>query len=242
MQIIKCRDYDEVSFAAAKIVAHQIAENPKSVLGLPTGSTPLGMYRQLIKMYENKELDFSEVTTFNLDEYYPMKKDNDQSYYNFMHKNFFDSINIKAQNIYILNGEATDSSAECKSYEQKLQKAGGVDLQVLGIGQNGHIGFNEPDGALNSETHLTELTQNTIEANSRFFEKSEDVPTKSLTMGIGTILKAKRIIILAIGKEKAQATLELLSGKITTSNPATMLSVHSDVTLIADEDALSVNR
>lgn len=239
MKIVKCSDYNEVSAVAAEIVASQLKQKPDSVLGLPTGSTPIGMYGELIKMCKNNSIDFSGVTTFNLDEYYPIKRDNTQSYYYFMHKNLFDGININRESIHILNGEAPDAEAECASYEKMIEQSGGIDLQVLGIGQNGHIGFNEPDESLESLTHITGLTENTIEANSRFFASKADVPTKSLTMGIATIMKARKIIILASGREKASAVQSLLSGKITTKNPSTILNAHSDVTLIVDKDALA---
>lgn len=238
MKIIKCKDYAEVSSVAAKIVAEQIKLKPNSVLGLPTGSTPIGMYGELISMCSKKLVDFSDVITFNLDEYYPIKRDNNQCYYYFMHKNLFNGINIKKENVHILNGEAADAISECENYEKQINQNGGIDLQVLGIGQNGHIGFNEPDESLESATHIASLTQNTITANSRFFESASDVPTKSLTMGIATIMKARKIIILASGKEKAEAVKSLFSGKITTQNPSTILNAHNDVTLIVDNSAL----
>jgi glucosamine-6-phosphate deaminase len=240
MKLIKCKDYNEVSAAAANITAAQIKEKPGSVLGLPTGSTPLGMYKKLIEMNKSGEIDFSPVITFNLDEYYPISADNDQSYYYFMHKNFFDHININTQNIHILNGEADDPERECGDYEAMIENAGGIDLQVLGIGQNGHIGFNEPDDFLISATHKTHLTESTVKANSRFFSSIDEVPIYALTMGVGSILKAKKIIILISGKEKAEALKQLLSGKITTKNPSTMLNMHRDVTVIADEEALEL--
>jgi len=227
MRIIKCKDYNEVSEVAAKIVATQITVKPNCVLGLPTGSTPVKMYKNLIKMYNRGEISFKEVITFNLDEYYPISRDNEQSYFYFMHDTFFNYIDInREKNVNILNGEADNVQEECRRYEEAISKAGGIDLQVLGIGQNGHIGFNEPADYLESNTHVTALTQSTIKANSRFFNDIEDVPKQALTTGIWTILKSKKIIILASGKAKAKAKAvkELLSGKITTQNPSTMLN------------------
>ncbi|MCK9478283.1 MAG: glucosamine-6-phosphate deaminase [Firmicutes bacterium] len=241
MNLIKCNNYDEMSAQAAKIIAAQLMKKPNCVLGLPTGSTPLGVYGILVQMNKNDKIDFTKVKTFNLDEYYPISKKNTQSYHFFMHDNFFNHINIDEQNVNILNGEAENPQIECELYEEKIKNSGGIDLQLLGIGQNGHIGFNEPGKALKSKTHLIELTQNTINANSRFFEKTEDVPKKSLTMGIGTIMKAKEIVIIASGREKANAVYELLSGEITTANPSTILNAHNNVTLIADAAALGEN-
>lgn len=240
LKIIVCENYEEMSKQAAKIVSSQLIVKPNSILGLATGSTPIGLYKNLIEMNQKGEIDFSQVKTFNLDEYYPIKKSNDQSYDYFMNEQLFSKVNIDKNNVNIPNGEADDPVAECQRYENELSKIGGVDLQVLGIGQNGHIAFNEPDQNLNAVTHLTDLTQNTIEANSRFFESADDVPKKALTMGMGSILKAKKIIILANGANKARAVSELLNDNINTSNPATMLKVHSDVTLICDKDAYSL--
>lgn len=240
LKIIVCENYEEMSQQAAKIVSSQLIVKPNSILGLATGSTPIGLYQNLIQMNQKGEIDFSEVKTFNLDEYYPIKKSNDQSYDYFMNEQLFSKVNIDKKNIDIPNGEADDPVAECQRYENELSKIGGVDLQVLGIGQNGHIAFNEPDENLVAVTHLTDLTQNTIEANARFFESADDVPKKALTMGMGSILKAKKIIILANGANKAKAVSELLNDNINTSNPATMLKVHKDVTLICDKEAYSL--
>ena len=206
MKLIKCKDYNEVSAAAANITAAQIKEKPGSVLGLPTGSTPLGMYKKLIEMNKSGEIDFSPVITFNLDEYYPISADNDQSYYYFMHKNFLTYGNT--QNIHILNGEADDPERECGDYEAMIENAGGIDLQVLGIGQNGHIGFNEPDDFLISATHKTHLTESTVKANSRFFSSIDEVPIYALTMGVGSILKAKKIILISGRKASIEAAFK----------------------------------
>ena len=237
MRVIVCKNYEEMSDKATDLVRSQIVLKPESVLGLATGSTPIGLYQRLCKLYEKGDIDFSEVTTFNLDEYYPISKDNSQSYYYFMNEQLFSHINVDKNRTFIPNGETDDPEKECEAYEALIEEAGGIDLQILGIGQNGHIGFNEPDENLNTKTHLTGLTENTIDANSRFFEKKEDVPTKALTMGIATILKSKKIIIMANGASKRAAVAELLNEDITTSTPATMLKVHPDVVLICDEDA-----
>ncbi|MBR6602953.1 MAG: glucosamine-6-phosphate deaminase [Clostridia bacterium] len=237
MKTVICKTYEEISKAAAEEIASIVKENPKATLGLATGSTPVGMYRELINKYENGELDFSEVTTFNLDEYYPISKDNDQSYDYFMRKNLFDHINISQGKTNIPNGNAADPIAECEKYEKKIEENGAVDIQVLGIGQNGHIGFNEPGDYLHTVTHITDLTESTINANARFFESESDVPKKALTMGIGTILKAKKILLLANGRSKHEAISALLDDKITTAIPATLLKTHPNVILICDEEA-----
>ncbi|MBO5060548.1 MAG: glucosamine-6-phosphate deaminase [Clostridia bacterium] len=237
MKIIICDNYSELSKKAAEIVAQQIQTKPNCILGLATGSTPIGLYDELTAMNQSGEIDFKDVISFNLDEYYPIAADNDQSYRYFMQKNLFSRININTSNTFIPNGEAADPVAECREYEKKIAEKGGIDLQILGIGQNGHIGFNEPDANLNSDTHLTELTQSTIEANSRFFENADEVPTHALTMGISSILKSKKIILLANGPKKRKVVASLLDSGINTNIPATMLKVHPDVTLICDREA-----
>ena len=239
MRVIVCENYEELSNQAAKIVSSQLVVKPNSILGLATGSTPIGLYQNLIDMNKKGEIDFSEVKTFNLDEYYPIKKSNDQSYDYFMNEQLFSHVNIDKNNTNIPNGEAADPVEECERYEKLLDAIGGVDLQILGIGQNGHIAFNAPDENLIAVTHLTGLTQSTIEANSRFFASADEVPKQALTMGMGSILKAKKIVILANGANKSKAVAELLNDNITTSNPATMLKVHPDVTLICDKEAFS---
>ncbi|MDP4118664.1 MAG: glucosamine-6-phosphate deaminase [Bacillota bacterium] len=237
MRIIVCDDYDGLSLTAAKMIASQILLKPNSVLGLATGSTPVGTYNILMKMYADGETDFKDVLTFNLDEYYPIRDDNPQSYHYFMKEHLFSKININPSNVHILNGTVTDAAAECKTFERLIKKSGGIDLQLLGIGKNGHIGFNEPEANLNAGTHLTKLTQSTIEANSRFFENVDDVPTHALTMGIATILRSKKIVLLASGEEKQHIISSLLEGGISTAIPATMLKVHPDVTIICDRAA-----
>lgn len=234
MRIIKCSDYEELSRRAAEFVAAQITLKPDCVLGLPTGSTPIGMYAHLAE----KGIDFSEVTTFNLDEYYPIKQENPQSYHSFMTENLYSKVNLNPENIFIPNGEAADPEAECKSYERSIMEHGGLDMQVLGIGQNGHIGFNEPGEMLNSYTHMTNLTQNTIEANARFFSSMDEVPKQALTMGVATIMRAKRILLLASGESKARVVKALQGSVIDPEIPATILAAHNDVTVIADAAAL----
>ena len=237
MRVILCDNYEELSSQAAKLVASQLILKPDSTLGLATGSTPIGLYENLVKMNNSRDIDFSQVTTFNLDEYFPIKKDNEQSYYYFMNEHLFSKININMERTHIPNGETEDPEAECKAYERMITDNGGIDLQILGIGQTGHIGFNEPGRYLNSYTHLTGLTENTIEANSRFFDSVDEIPTKALTMGISTILKSRKIILLASGASKSRAVAELLNEEINTSIPATMLKTHPDVVLICDKDA-----
>ena len=237
MKFIVCENYDEMSKEAAKIVVQQLKTKEDSILGLATGSTPVGLYKELISSYEKGEISFEKVKSFNLDEYYPIKKTSDQSYYYFMNDNLFSHVNIKPENTDIPNGEAGDPEVECAAYDKRVSESAGVDIQILGIGQNGHIGFNEPDDKLDCSTHLTKLTQNTFEANSRFFEKIEDVPTAALTMGIGTIMKAKKIILLASGANKKDAVNALKDSYLNCNIPATMLKLHDDVIVICDKDA-----
>lgn len=229
--------YDKMSEKAALIVASQITVNPKSVLGLATGSTPIGMYERLIDMHRRNIIDFSQVTTFNLDEYYRLPKENKGSYHCYMMQTFFNHINIPRENIHIPNGMADDIEKECKEYEEKIAKAGGIDIQILGIGTNGHIGFNEPTENLNIRTSLINLTENTIRDNSRFFEKKEDMPTKAISMGIVSIMKAKKVVLLASGQNKAQAIKDMTNGYINTKHPASILQAHRDCILIIDKDA-----
>ena len=237
MEIKVYNSYEEASNAAAEIIAKQITKKPDSVIGLPTGSTPEGMYAALAKMHKESGLDFSKITTFNLDEYLGITPDDPQSYRYFMNKNLFSHINAKAENLHILNGMATDPEKECSDYEKAIGDCGGIDVQVLGIGENGHIGFNEPSDELESNTHIAVLTESTVKANSRFFEDVSQVPKKALTMGIGSIVKAKKILMIATGANKHKALSQIFEGKITTSNPATFLNLHSDVTIICDTKA-----
>ncbi len=237
MKLIICKNYDEMSAAAAEIVSDVMKAKPACVLGLATGSTPVGMYKKLIEKNAAGEIDFSAVTTVNLDEYYPISPDNDQSYRYFMNVNLFDHVNIDQARTFVPDGQASDPVAACKAYEEIVASVGAADIQVLGIGQNGHIGFNEPDSALEVRTHVTGLTESTIKANARFFASEADVPTKALTMGIGTILGARKIIILANGAAKHAAVAKMLEGKLDTSCPASMLNLHADVVVVCDEAA-----
>ncbi|ERM90862.1 glucosamine-6-phosphate deaminase [Caldanaerobacter subterraneus subsp. yonseiensis KB-1] len=240
MRVIITVDYDEMSKRAAEIVKQQIKEKPNSVLGLATGSTPLGMYKYLIEMYKKGEIDFSNVVTFNLDEYVGLSPDHPQSYHYFMYENFFNHVNIKKENIHIPNGVAEDLEEECERYEKEIEKAGGIDLQILGIGVNGHIGFNEPDESIDTKTHVVTLTEDTINANKRFFKSADEVPRKAITMGLGSIMKARKIVLLASGKSKAKAIKETIKGKLTTKVPATVLALHPGVTIIIDKEAASL--
>lgn len=238
MRIIECENYEEMSDAAAKIVAELVKNKPDCVLGLATGSTPEGLYAKLVKGYESGELDFSRVRSVNLDEYYPISPDNDQSYRYFMNKHLFDHVNIDKKNTHVPDGSAADPEQACCDYEEIIASLPQVDIQILGIGQNGHIAFNEPAEELISVTHKTALTENTIKANARFFASPEEVPTHALTMGIGSIMKAKKIIIMANGAAKRDAIAKLLSGNLTTACPASMLNLHPDVVVICDRAAL----
>ena len=238
MQFIICENYDEISKTAARIMEAQIKTNPKSVLGLATGSTPVGMYKELIRMHQQDGLDFSAIQSYNLDEYYPIDPTNDQSYRYFMNANLFDHVNIDKANTHVPCGSAdVDPEISSKEYDAALDNCGGIDIQILGIGENGHIGFNEPDASLVAGTHVTDLTQNTIEVNARFFEKIEDVPKKAITMGMASIFKAKKILLLISGAKKHAVTKELLHDGITTSVPATFLKLHSGVVVICDKAA-----
>ena len=240
MKTIICKDYDEMSAQATQLVAAQIKAKPDSVLGFATGNSPVGMYQNLAKLNQAGEIDFSKITTFNLDEYYPIKRDNDQSYWYFMWKNLFDHVNIKKENVNVPNGEAADPDAECAAYDAKIERCGGIDLQVLGIGRNGHIGFNEPEEKLYVPTHVTGLTQSTIDANSVYFDDVADMPRQALTMGLGVIMKAKKIVMVINGKNKAEAVRAMYSGRVGTDCPGCMCQLHPDVTIIMDQDAASL--
>ena len=239
MRIYKAKDYDEMSRTAAGIVSAQIIMKPDCVLGLATGSTPVGLYKQLIEWYRNGDLDFSGVRTVNLDEYKGISRENDQSYYYFMHQNLFDHVNIPAGNTHLPDGIEPDSEKECRRYEELIQSMGSVDLQLLGIGHNGHIGFNEPADAFDKLVHCVNLTQSTIEANKRFFASAKEVPRQAYTMGIQTIMRSKKILIIANGEGKADIVRDAFFGPITPMVPASVLQLHNDVTLVADEAALS---
>ena len=237
MKVLVFENYEEMSRAAANIMADVVKAKPDGVLGLATGSTPVGMYNCLADMCKSGELDFSNIKTVNLDEYYPISPDNRQSYRYFMNENLFSKVNINIDNTNVPAGNAEDADLECQRYEKLIDSLGGIDIQVLGIGQNGHIGFNEPEEKLYSETHVTGLTESTMQANARFFSEDEVMPDKALTMGMGSIFKADKILVLANGKAKRDAVSQLVSGRITTSCPVTLLNLHKDVTLICDKEA-----
>jgi glucosamine-6-phosphate deaminase len=239
VRIVIAKDYYELSKKAANLLASQITLKPNSVLGLATGSTPMGAYNELIRIYKEGNISFSEVMTFNLDEYYGLDKENTQSYYYFMMENLFKHVNMNKNNIYIPDGRAKDISNECIEYEHKIMQAGGIDLQLLGIGRNGHIGFNEPDVKFEAQTHLVTLDEDTIEANSRFFTAMEDVPRRAISMGIKTIMHSRKIILLANGEEKAETINNMINGKITPELPASVLQLHPDVVVLLDEKAAS---
>ncbi|MGX4601029.1 glucosamine-6-phosphate deaminase [Faecalimicrobium sp. JNUCC 81] len=239
MRILVCKNYEEMSKKAAQMILSQVTLKPNSVLGLATGSTPMGMYKELVNMYKNNVIDFSEVTTFNLDEYYQLPITNDQSYHYFMHENLFNHINVKKENIHVPNGMVKDVEAECNRYDNFIKESGGIDIQVLGIGHNAHIGFNEPTINFERGTHLVDLKESTIEANARFFDKIEDVPRKAITMGTGSIFKARKIMLLACGEGKADAIYNTVYGKVIPEVPASILQFHNDIVLILDEEAAS---
>ena len=233
MKIEICENYEEMSRRAAEIFQKEIKENPKCVLGLATGSTPVGMYEKLCAM----GLDFSGVKTVNLDEYYPISPENENSYRYFMNENLFSKVNIDKKNTHVPNGAAKNPDEECEKYDEMIENLGGIDLQVLGIGANGHIGFNEPGAELVAKTHVTALTESTIKANARFFDDISSVPTHALTMGMASILGARKIVLLVSGKQKHDALKALEDDKITTAIPATFLKLHPNVTVICDRDA-----
>ena len=239
MRIIVCDNYDLLSKKAAQIVGSQMILNPKSILGLATGSTPIGMYKNLIKMYEEGLIDFSKTTTFNLDEYYQLPINNNQSYHYFMDENLFNHININRENIHIPNGMADDIDAECVLYDKMIDD-NGIDIQILGIGNNAHIGFNEPTINFNKGTHMVTLDESTREANARFFNSLDEVPTKAITMGTGSIFKSKKILLLASGINKAEAIYNTVHGKVTPEVPSSILQFHKDVIIILDKEAASL--
>jgi len=239
IKLIICKDKDAVAEKSAQIFAEEIRCNPAIVLGLATGSTPVDMYKKLIRLHKEEELDFINVVSFNLDEYLGLPPKHNQSYCYFMDSVFFNHINIDKSKTHVLNGVCSNPEVECKKFEDAISEAGGIDLQLLGIGANGHIAFNEPGSALDSRTRAVNLTQKTIEDNSRFFEKKSDVPYQALTMGIATILEGRKIVLLATGKSKAKAVGKAINGPVTSEVPASYLNYHPDCTLIVDTDAAS---
>ena len=240
MRIYKAKDYNEMSRKAANIISAQIIMKPDAVLGLATGSSPIGTYKQLIDWYNKWDLDFSEIRSVNLDEYKGLDASNPQSYAYFMRHNLFDSVNIKLENTNIPNGLETDIEKECTRYNNIIKSLGGIDLQLLGIGNNGHIGFNEPGEAFEKETHCVKLTENTIQANARFFSSIGEVPTHAYSTGIKNIMQARSILLIASGEAKAEAMYQALFGPITPTVPASILQLHNNVSIVADEAALSL--
>ena len=239
MRIIRTRDYEDMSRKAADIIAAKVILNPNCVLGLATGSTPIGTYARLVKKHKKGDLDFSGVTSVNLDEYKGLTKENDQSYYYFMNDNLFSKVNIDKSRTFLPDGTETDSDKACRDYNQIIADVGGVDLQLLGLGHNGHIGFNEPAAVFEAETHCVDLTESTIQANKRFFASIDDVPRQAYTMGIKTIMMARKILVVVSGADKAAIVKKAFFGAITPEVPASVLQLHPDVTIVADEAALS---
>jgi len=239
MKICRAKDYNDMSRKAANIISAQIILKPNCVLGLATGSTPLGTYRQLVEWYEKGDLDFSEVMTVNLDEYKGLSHENPQSYYYFMNENLFSKVNIDKHRTFLPDGTEPDSKTACETYNEILRVVGEPDLQLLGLGHNGHIGFNEPSDIFSTETHCIDLSEQTIKANARFFETEEEVPRQAYTMGIKTIMSARRILIIVSGADKAEIVKTAFFGPITPKVPASILQLHRNVTLVADEAALS---
>lgn len=240
MLVLLNAGYDELSRQAARIVAHAVRSNPSITLGLATGSTTLGMYKELVRLHKEQGLDFSKVTTFNLDEYLGLSADHPQSFHCFMRENFFDHVNAAPAKIHIPDGTIRGDYEEyCLGYERAIREAGGIDLQILGIGRNGHIGFNEPTSSFGSRTRLKVLTGETIEDNRKSFLPGEEVPECAVTMGIGTILEARKILLLATGAAKAETVAQAIEGPITASVTASCLQLHPDVTFVIDEAAAS---
>ena len=240
MKIIVAKDYEEMSRKAGNLFASQLILKNNAVIGLATGSSPVGMYRELIQTYQAGDIDFDEVVSFNLDEYIGLTPDNEQSYYYFMRKNLFDHINIRPENIHIPSGIAVNMTIAAQGYDKMIEEAGGIDIQVLGIGNNGHIGFNEPDVKFEARTHIVELEPETIEANSRFFDSIDQVPTQAISMGIKNIMQSRKIVLIASGEGKAKVVQAMIEGPITPELPASVLQLHPDVTIILDEAAASL--
>lgn len=240
MKIIKTKDYEHMSRVTANLLSAQVIMKPDCVLGLATGSTPVGAYKQLVQWFQKGDLDFSEVTSVNLDEYKGLSPENDQSYRYFMNHNLFDHINIRKDHTFVPNGLEPDAEKACNDYNKIIHDLGGIDLQLLGLGNNGHIGFNEPSSSFEKETHCVDLTQSTIDANARFFSSLSEVPRQAYTMGIQTIMQAKKIVVAVSGQGKASIVKEAFFGPITPQVPASVLQLHSDVTVVGDEAALSM--
>jgi glucosamine-6-phosphate deaminase len=242
MKLIEAADYKGMSRKAANVISAQVILSPRSVLGLATGSTPLGIYSQLIEWFRKGDVDFSEVKTVNLDEYCGLSPENEQSYHYFMQHNFFGSINVKPENIHLPDGMAKDIAAECSAYDRLIASLGGIDLQLLGLGSTGHIGFNEPNESFDKTTHCVALKEKTIQDNSRFFQSVDEVPKYAVTMGIKSIMQAKKILLVVSGEKKSNILEKVLFGPITPEVPASVLQLHPDVIVIADRDAFAETR
>jgi len=240
MNVLIYESEEQIGIAAGNYMCGQVLQKPNSVLGLATGSTPLKPYSQMIELYKKGVVDFSKVTTFNLDEYVNLDVNDKNSYHSFMYENLFDHINIPEENINFLDGNAEDPEEECRRYEEKIKAAGGIDIQLLGIGSNGHIAFNEPADCFQRWSHVVTLKESTVKDNSRFFKSIDEVPTQAVTMGIGSIMQAKKILIIAIGENKAKAIKQLIDGNVTPMCPASVLQFHTDVTLMLDKAAASL--
>ncbi len=240
MRIIRTKDYEDMSRKAANIIGALVVTKPDCVLGLATGSSPIGTYRNLVEGYKNGDLDFSQVKSVNLDEYKGLPKENEQSYFYFMNDNFFKHVNIDPANTHLPDGTEPDSEKACSEYDKVIASMGGVDLQLLGLGHDGHIGFNEPNDEFDKETHCVDLTQMTIEANKRFFDSIDDVPKQAYTMGIATIMRAKTVLMVVSGEDKAQILKDAFFGPIKPEVPASILQLHPNFILVADEAALSL--
>ena len=240
MRIIRTKNYYEMSRKAAAIIAAQVIHKPDCVLGLATGGTPVGTYKNLVEWYKSGDLDFSEVSTVNLDEYRGLPREHRESYWSFMHRNLFDHVKIPQDRINLPDGTNMDADAECKRYDAVIASMGGVDLQLLGIGHDGHIGFNEPSDAFDMGTHCVDLTEETIEANKRFFASRDEVPRQAYTMGTHTIMSARKVLMVVSGKDKAAIIKKAFFGPVTPHVPASILQMHPNFVLVADEDALSL--
>lgn len=239
MKIYECADYRAMSRRAANLISAQVILKPDCVLGLATGSTPIGLYQQLVEWYQKGDLSFQETRTVNLDEYLGLEPTHEQSYRYFMQTNLFDHIDIKRENTHVLNGMAPDPQGECDAYNQIIRDLGGIDLQLLGMGHNGHIAFNEPGDNFGLETHVVNLSERTIDANQRFFESRDQVPRQALSMGIKNIMNARRILVVVSGADKADAVYKSVTGPVTDQVPASVLQLHPDVTLVGDSAALA---
>ena len=239
MKFICTKDYKAMSRKAANIISAQVIMKPASVLGLATGSSPIGTYDQLVAWYQKDDLDFAQIHTVNLDEYVGLSHDNSQSYYYFMNEHLFRHVNIDLHNVNLPDGRAKDLNAECARYNKVIRDLGGIDLQLLGLGHNGHIGFNEPEEAFEKETHVVNLTESTIQANARLFDNENDVPRQALTMGIKSIMQAKKIVVVVSGTDKADIVKEAFFGPVTPHIPASILQLHNDVTIVGDQAAFA---